>query len=110
MVATEGKVKEWGHIQNIIKAKQKKAQGDRKTVLESIKDITLNIKASANDADMLFGSITNHDVSRLLGEQGHSIDKKDIKLEPIKMLGQHKAIVDLGNDLTTEIAVNVERD
>ena len=110
MVATEGQVKEWSHIQKVIKAKQKKALGDRKTAIEALKDITLNFKLPANDADMLFGSITNHDISRLLGEQGHSVDKRDIKLEPIKMLGQHKAVVDFGDDLTTEIAVNVERD
>ena len=110
MIATEGKVKEWAHIQHIIKAKQKKAQGDRKSLLDGLKDITLNIKSSANDSDMLFGSISNMDVSKLLEKQGHLVDRKDIKMEPIKILGQHKAIVDLGNDLTTEIAVNVERD
>ena len=110
MVATEGKVKEWAHIQKVIKAKQKKAQGDRKTLLDGLRDITLNIKASANESDMLFGSITTYDVSKLLEEQGHSVDKKDIKLEAIKMLGQHKATIDFGDDLTTEIAVNVERD
>ena len=37
------------------------------------------------------------------------IDKKDIHLEPVKVLGQHKAEVKLGEDLVAEINVLVER-
>jgi large subunit ribosomal protein L9 len=39
------------------------------------------------------------------------VDKKDIYVEEqIRVLGQHKAVVKLGDGLEAEISINVERE
>ena len=43
-------------------------------------------------------------------QKGYEVDKRDIQLiEPIKVLGQHKAKLSFGEGLDTEIVVSVER-
>lgn len=107
--ASEKNVKQWEHLQKVAEAKKKKAQGERKELIEKINGQTVSFKVEASESDKLFGSISNHDISKKLEELNFSIDKKDIYLEPIKVLGQHKAEIKLGEDLVAEINVLVER-
>lgn len=109
-VATEAKEGEWKHLQKVAEGKKKKALAERAEILNKMKGTALIFKLSAGENDKLFGSVTNADISKKLEEAGFSIDRKDIHLEePIRMLGQHKAIVRLGEGLETEIAVAVEK-
>ena len=109
--ATEGKVKEFQHLQKVAEIKKQKMLSVRKELLEKLAstDITFKMDAGEN-SDKLFGSITNFDISQKLEEMGLSVDRRDILLEePIKILGQHKATVKLGEGLQGDLTVNVER-
>jgi large subunit ribosomal protein L9 len=65
---------------------------------------------TAGEGDKLFGSVTNTDISNELEKHGFSIDRRDIHIEePIKMLGQHKAAVKLGEGIEASLLVSVER-
>lgn len=109
-VATEGNVKEWNHLKKVAEVQKKLAAAEREKVAVSLKGVTVTFKVQAGENDKIFGSVTNHDISKELEAQGFSIDRKDIVLEePIKELGQHKATVRFSKDLTVEIAVSVER-
>lgn len=107
--ATEKREKELAHLQQMAEAKKKKAVQGRKDVITKLSGITLTFQATAGDTDKLFGAITNHDVAASLEKQGFQVDKRDIHLEPIKLLGQHKALVKFGEGLQTEIKISVER-
>ncbi len=108
--ATERKIKEWQHLMKVAEAKKKKAVGERTLLVEKLKGITLTFKAEAGETEKLFGSITNLDLSQELEKQGFSVDKRDIHLaEPIRVLGQHKAMIKFGPKLEVEITVVVER-
>jgi large subunit ribosomal protein L9 len=107
--ATEKRVKEMQHLQKMAESKMKKVVAERKELIEKINGITVTFKMTAGDTDKLFGSVTNIDISNELEKQGHSIDRRDIEIEPIKMLGQHKATVKLGEGLEAEVTVSVER-
>lgn len=108
--ATEKREKEMSHLQKMAEAKKKKAAGARKEVLNKLNGVTLTFKVAAGDTDKLFGSITNHDISTQLEKIGFNIDKRDIHIEePIKLLGQHKAHVKMGDGLSTELKISVER-
>lgn len=110
LVATEGKMAEWEHLKRVAEQKKRKAQQERQKVIEKINGMTVSFKVQAGENEKIFGSITNHDISEELENQGVSIDKRDIHLEePIKMLGQHKATVKLGDGLVAELSVLVER-
>jgi large subunit ribosomal protein L9 len=108
--ATEKRVKEFGHLKKVAEVKKKKAVAERQELIKKIQGANIVIKATAGETDKLFGAVTNHDISNELETRGFSIDRRDIHLEePIRMLGQHKAIVKLGDGLEAELMVAVER-
>jgi large subunit ribosomal protein L9 len=108
--ATEKRVNEFSHLRAVAEVRKKKAIGERQDLIKKLQGLNLTIKASAGETDKLFGAVTNHDISNELEKHGYSIDRRDIVLEePIKMLGQHKATVRLGEGLDAEISVAVER-
>ena len=62
----------------------------------------------AGEDDKLFGSITSQMVSDELEAQGFTVDKKEINIaDPIKTLGNHKIIINLGYELETKIKIKV---
>ena len=111
MEATETKVKEFKHLQKVAEAKRKAAVSERQALVEKLTGLNLKFIGQAGETDKLFGSITNMDISDQLEKEGYSVDKKDIVLEDqIKMLGQHKALVKLGEGLEAELTITVERE
>ncbi len=108
--ATEKRMAELEHLKRGAEAKMKKANAERQEVIAKLKGVNIVIKATAGEADKLFGSVTNNDISNELEKHGYSIDRRDIVLEePIRVLGSHKAIVKLGEGLETTLSVSVER-
>lgn len=108
--ATEKKVAEWKHLQQVAEIRKKKAQTKRKELVEKLAGMTLKFQVEAGETEKIFGSITNHDVSDALEVEGYSVDKRDIVIEEqIKVLGQHKAVINLGDGLEAEITLVVER-
>lgn len=108
--ATEKRVKEWEHLKRVAEAKKKKAITERQALLNKVSGLTVTFKLAAGDSDKLFGTVTTTDISKELSKAGHSIDRRDIHLdEPIKLLGQYKAFVRMGDGLEAKIMINVER-
>ena len=108
--ATEKRVKEFEHWKRVADSRQKAAMADRKAMLDKVAGLQLVFKLNAGEEDKLFGSVTNKDISDELEKQGYMVDKRDISLpETIKILGQHKAVIKLGEGLEQEIVITVER-
>ncbi len=108
--ATEKRVKEFEHWKRVAESRQKKAMESRKETLDKIAGLQLVFRLNAGEDDKLFGSVTNKDISDELEKQGYIIDKRDISLpEQIKVLGQHKALIKMGEGLEQEIVITVER-
>ena len=108
--ATEKRVKEFEHWTRVAESRQKAAMADRKAMLDKVAGLQLVFKLNAGEEDKLFGSVTNKDISDELEKQGYMVDKRDISLpEQIKLLGQHKAVISLGEGLEQEIVITVER-
>lgn len=111
LIATEGREKEFKHLQGVAEAKKKKAIGAAKQVAEKLAALTVTIKSQAGENDKLFGSVTNADIAAQLVKAGFAIEKRDIHIsEPIKVLGQHRVQVKIASGVETEIKVNVERE
>lgn len=111
VVATEKKVTEWNHLKKVAEIKKKKALSGRQEIIKKMQGLTLNFKLeAAADSEKLFGSVTTMDISKQLETHGYEIDKRDIHLEEqIKVLGQHKAFVRMGDGLEAELTVVVEK-
>ena len=111
ITATEDKETEWKHLKKVADIKKKKALSGRQELIGKLQGQTLNFKLeAAADSEKLFGSVTTMDISKQLSNNGFEIDRRDIHLEePIRLLGQHKAHVRMGEGLEAEITVVVER-
>lgn len=110
MEATEKRVKEFEHLRKVAEVKKKKAVAERQELIKKLQGVQLTVKAAAGESDKLFGTVTTNDLSNEFEKAGYSIDRRDIVLEePIKMLGQHKATVKLGEGIEAEVTVSVER-
>ena len=73
--------------------------------------ITLTFTKAAGDEDKLFGSVTTGEIAAALNDQGYVVDKRDLEVEDqIKVLGQHKAVYKIGEGLSAEIKINVEKE
>lgn len=108
--ATEKRVKEYEHLKRVAEAKKKKALAERQELLNKINGTTVTFKLAAGETDKLFGTVTTTDISKELQKMGHSVDRRDIHLEePIKILGQHKAIVRYTEGMEAKIQISVER-
>lgn len=108
-IAEETSVKAWAHLQKIAESKKKKAIAERQELLKKLSSVTLVFKMASSDKEKIFGAVTAHDVSRELEAKGFLVDRRDIKMEPIKLLGQHKVTVSYGEDMSAELTVAVER-
>ena len=111
ITATESKETEWNHLKKMAEVKKKKAVAGRKEVINKLQGLTLNFKLeAAADSEKLFGSVTTMDISKQLEAAGFQVDRRDIHLEEqIKLLGQHKATVKMGEGLEAEVTIVVEK-
>lgn len=110
VAATDGSVKEFEHWQRVTASRKAAEKKEKAQLLDTVKKVTVTFKMSAGEKDKLFGSVTTKDIADELAKKGYQIDKKDIAIpEPIKVLGQHKAMIKFAEDLQAEIAVSVER-
>lgn len=108
--ATEKRVKEYDHLKRVAETKKKKAMAERQELLNKINGTTVKFKLAAGENDKLFGTVTTTDISKELQKAGFSIDRRDIHVEePIKVLGQHKAVVRYAEGMEAKIQISVER-
>ncbi len=111
LIATEGREKEFKHLQTMADAKKKKATASAQKTADKMGAHTVMLKVQAGENDKLFGSVTNQDIANELTKAGFTVDKRDIEIaEPIKVLGQHRVKVKIATGVETEIKVNVERE
>jgi large subunit ribosomal protein L9 len=108
-IAQETSVKAWAHIKQVAERKKVKALTERKELLQKIASVTLLFKVASGENGKIFGSVTTHEISKALEEKGFSVDRRDIKSEPIRVLGQHKVTISYGTDLSCEVTVAVEK-
>ena len=108
--ATQRRLKEFEHWKRVAQSRKKKEKEKRRSLMGQLSGVQIVFKLNAGEKDKLFGSVTNKHISDELEKQGFVISKRNIVVpEPIKVLGQHKAVVKLDEDLQQEIIITVER-
>jgi large subunit ribosomal protein L9 len=71
----------------------------------------LTFSSKAGETGKLYGSITNQMISDSINQKlGTKIDRRQIEVQPIRMLGEYKAHVRLTVDLIPEVKVLVHRE
>lgn len=83
----------------------------RQKTLERIADLEISIVRSTNDQGLLYGSVTQRDISDALEESGYDVDVRFIRTgQPFRRIGSYTVPIQFEKELRTEITVNVESD
>jgi large subunit ribosomal protein L9 len=112
-LACEATEKKLNFYRTLIEAKKRKLAKAKDAALqqaEEIKALTLTfVRKSRGEDFRLFGSVTNQDIAVALSQKGYEIDRKRIAVpDPIKKVGEHKAVVRLHPEVTAQINVVVQ--
>ena len=106
--ATESNVKSlqsWVQQQEVQEAKNRT---NMELLDKYLNKLTIKFSLQAGEEDKLFGSVTSQMISDEIENQGYSVDKKEIILEePIKSIGNHFVIIDLGYDFKPKIKIKI---
>ena len=76
---------------------------------EKIAQLELNITKRASDNGQLFGSVTAHEIARMLLDEGFEIERRKLEIPQIKEVGEYSAKIRLHPEVTAEFKVNVTR-
>jgi large subunit ribosomal protein L9 len=99
------------HEKRVLGAKADRQRQAAEGVKSKLDGLTLTVRALAGETGRLFGSVTNLDIERLLAERGFIMDRRRILLsDPIKDLGTHAVVVQIGGGVRATIQVIVEAD
>lgn len=106
--ATPKNLRALEHAKKMVADRLRRLKKEAATLADSIKGISVTIKAKAGEEGKLFGSVTSMDIAEAVKARGLDIDKRKILLdEPIKRLGEYTVKVKLHPDVSADIAVTV---
>ena len=88
--------------------KAEKIKNDAEALAEKIGDLTLKVGAKVGESGKIFGAVTTLQISDLLADKGHEIDRKQISfpVQP-KEVGEYVALLDLHKEVKHEVKFEV---
>jgi large subunit ribosomal protein L9 len=99
------------HQKRLVAVKKERVESQAQATSEQLSAVSLTIKARSGEEGRLFGSVTNIDIEAALKEKGITVNRRKILLdEPIKQLGEHEVVVNIGGGLRANIKVEVTSD
>lgn len=111
VLATPGALKSVDSIRSNANARREVQNKELGGLADKIAGLTLYFPSKAGETGKLYGSITTQMVcDKLTAKIGTSIDRRQIEIEPIRTLGEHRAHVRLTVDLVPELKVVVHRE
>src|SRR5258706_3211194 len=111
VLATPGRLNQSGRIREEANKQREIINKEMDLIAGRIKDVTLSFAAKAGETGKMYGSITTQDVATALKEKtGVEIKRHQIDMQPLRVLGEHKAHIRLTMDLVPDIKVIVYRE
>lgn len=87
--------------------KETKMVADAQAVADKLASVAIAIAVKAAEGGKIFGSVTAAQVADAIEAKGFSIDKRNVKVDAIKEIGEYKATVKIYKDIKAEVAVSV---
>ncbi len=107
--ATESNVADFAARRAELEAAEAAKLADAQTRGAKLEGITLQIVQKAGVDGKLFGSVTNADIAAILVEQGHQVEKSQVRMETghLKQIGDHPVSIALHPDVVANLTVTV---
>ncbi len=111
VLATPGAVKQAGYIKKSAASLRAQLNQELGSVAEQLAGLELTFPVKAGETGKLYGSITNFMIAEAIEKKtGIKIDRKQVDVQPIKLLGIHKAYLRLTIDLIPEVKIIIHRE
>ncbi len=111
VLATLGAIKQAESIRSHANEQRQQVNNSMSGVAQRITGLVIGFPSRAGETGKLYGSITTQmiadEISRKVGE---TIDRRHIEGQPIRVLGEHRAIVRLTVDLNPEVRIIAYRE
>jgi len=108
---TEEKIQELSARRAEVEAELKKLRGEQEALLEKLADYELTLERSANEQGILFGGVSQHDISEALQAEGFAVEDRHVRIgEKINRLDTYHIPIQLAKDLKCEIKLWVVSD
>lgn len=76
-------------------------------VKQKLESMTIEVTKNAADNGQLFGSVTSHEVAKILEDDGIEVERRKLEIPPIKELGEYTAKVRLHVEVSAELKIKV---
>lgn len=111
ILATVGAQNQAQHIREIANERRAQLNNEMSWIAEKITGLSLHYQSKAGETGKLYGSITTQMIADSLSRKvGTEINRRMVDVQPIRTLGEHKAIVHLTVDLNPEVTIMVTRE
>ena len=111
VLATPGALKQSVRIREDANKQREIINKEMDLIAARNKDVVLSFAAKAGETGKMYGSITTQDIAvALQNKTGVEIKRQQIDMQPLRVLGEHKAHIRLTMDLVPEIKVLVYRE
>ena len=88
--------------------KLEKIKANAQALANKLEGVSLTIGAKTSSSGTIFGSVTNIQIADELAKKGLDVDRKLILIkEPVKEVGNYKALIKLHKDISVEIPFEV---
>jgi large subunit ribosomal protein L9 len=88
--------------------KLEKIKADAQTLAAQLSGVALTIGAKTSSTGTIFGSVTNIQIAEELSKKGFDVERKLIVIkEPVKEVGNYKALIKLHKEISVEIPFEV---
>jgi len=89
-------------------AELSKLRSEREALMARMEGAAIKLIRSVNDQGVLYGAVTQRDISDQLVVDGFMVDMRAVRLQnPIRRIGQYSCLIQLDRDLKTEITIDV---
>lgn len=111
VLATPSALKQVEQIRTQAAASRTALNQELSSVAERISNLVLTFPARAGETGKLYGSITPQMIADAIQEKtGVELDRRQLDVQPIRNLGEHKVHIRLTMDLVPEVLVIVHRE
>jgi large subunit ribosomal protein L9 len=111
VLATPGAMKQSEHIRTKADARRAVLNNEMGAVSAQVQGMVIAFSSKAGETGKLYGSITPQMIADAINAKlGTKIDRHQVEVQPIRVLGEHKARIRLTIDLNPEIKVVAHRE
>ncbi len=111
VLATPGAVKQAESIRARAAAQRVELNNSMSGLAEKLNGLVIGFAVRAGETGKLYGSITSQMIAEAISRKvGEEVDRRHIEVQPIRTLGEHKAVVRLTVDLNPEVRVIAHRE